>query len=172
MQMTHLFPIITEIADCNHHGHYFPALMSTLSLPDICAALNAEDGQTSRARYIAWMNQWTTWHETYVDLIYGFRCSMLHQGSGHAHRSGGTRVAFVHPAEPGGLHGIIRQVDDDDPGVLVFKLDRFIEQMLMHVQGWWHHNHEDEIVHRNLEKFILVRDGLMPWLPPGWAVIG
>ncbi len=43
-----------NLADAN----YYPALFLTVILPSVCAALESEDGQDSRDRYIAWYDRY------------------------------------------------------------------------------------------------------------------
>ncbi len=67
---------------------YQLSLNLALCIPDICAALESDDGQTNRTKY-------KRWYETYVgDKLrlsasdcYYFRCSFLHQGSTEHERS-------------------------------------------------------------------------------------
>lgn len=61
---------------------YYLALISTLSLIDICAALESENGRSDKHAYIAWYDRhlsaqysWLTGQD-----CYGIRCGMLHQG--------------------------------------------------------------------------------------------
>lgn len=41
--------IIQQIRNANHMGTYYVALFSALTLPDICAALESENGEASKA---------------------------------------------------------------------------------------------------------------------------
>ncbi len=61
---------------------YYLALVVTMTLPDICAALESPDGATSKIRYIAWYNTHLAQHYTYLSAedCYGIRCGMVHQG--------------------------------------------------------------------------------------------
>ena len=70
------------------------AIFMTLSIPDICAALESDNGKTSKKKYIKWFDKYLA--ETYKKRIgarkkehtfltgndmYAFRCSMLHEFS-------------------------------------------------------------------------------------------
>jgi hypothetical protein len=55
-----------------------------LTLPDICAALESDDGRTSGAKYKAWLNR------NYIEgrattltaaSLYQYRCGVVHQST-------------------------------------------------------------------------------------------
>lgn len=83
---------------------YFIALMSALSLPDICGALESDDGRASGARYKAWFDQWVaykyqvrgepslTGHDCYM-----LRCAALHQGRLSHDNAVIKRIIFIEP---------------------------------------------------------------------------
>ena len=48
--------IIQQVRAVNGADLYYVALFSALALPDICAALEAADGQASKAKYVAWFD--------------------------------------------------------------------------------------------------------------------
>lgn len=51
--MHDLLEQIEKALECNL---YYLALQSTLALPDICGALESENGQANRTKYINWYN--------------------------------------------------------------------------------------------------------------------
>jgi len=74
-------------------GNLYAALYLGITLPDICARLEAENAQTSAQKYVAWFNQYLAHHyrvkigasmEYSVFLsgedLYALRCSMLQEG--------------------------------------------------------------------------------------------
>src|SRR5438132_8002722 len=83
---------------------YYVALLTALSVPDICGALESEDGEATRTKYIAWFDRWVA--SKYVvrgapsltgEVCYYYRCSALHQGRAAHPRMGYSRVLFVEP---------------------------------------------------------------------------
>jgi hypothetical protein len=66
---------------------YYVALLAALSLPDICGAMESDDGEATGQRYIAWFNRWVAPKYTVRgapsltgEVCYYYRCSALHQG--------------------------------------------------------------------------------------------
>ncbi len=79
--------ITSEIERALSAGLYYLALAMSLSLPDICAALESPDGETSGQRYKRWCDVWFL--PCYPELtsldLYSLRCGVLHQGRlGHS----------------------------------------------------------------------------------------
>ncbi len=75
------------------HQNWYAALYLSLTLPDICARLEAENGKTSRIKFVAWFERYLAdkyRHEigserqmhTFLsgNDCYALRCAMLHEG--------------------------------------------------------------------------------------------
>ena len=77
--------LLDEIEKALDEEMYLVALQATLALPDICGALEAENGKATNATYLAWFNQYGSKHiyskNMTAEDCYLFRCSILHQGS-------------------------------------------------------------------------------------------
>ena len=87
--------VIQQIRNANRGGLYYVALFSALALPDICAALESNDGQASKDKFIAWFDAHVTpRYNGFLDgeTCYNFRCSMLHQGSTQHPRGRYSRI--------------------------------------------------------------------------------
>jgi len=83
---------------------YYLALFAALSLPDICGALDSDDGEADRSKYISWFDEYVgdgykSGTQAFLsgDDCYYFRCGILHQGSSHNPKSGYSRILFVEP---------------------------------------------------------------------------
>jgi hypothetical protein len=68
--------------NCLLNKLWYAGLVLTLMLPDVCAALESEDGRTTRERYKAWFNPWVG--NKYPDILsadqmYYLRCGVAHQ---------------------------------------------------------------------------------------------
>ena len=76
--------LLNEIEMAIEHKLLFIALQTALAIPDICGAIESEDGISRKTQYFAWydeyakpkLNCWMSARDCYY-----FRCSMLHQGS-------------------------------------------------------------------------------------------
>ena len=79
---------------------YYVGLIGTLCIPDICGAIDSEDGIGTKQKYIAWFDKyvgasysrWLSGEDCYY-----FRCSLLHQGSSQHAKSTYSRILFVEP---------------------------------------------------------------------------
>jgi hypothetical protein len=152
-------------------GAFMPALMATLTVPDICGALTSNNGRASGAKYRSWLVDWFELNsgtpaaramgsDQAADL-YAFRCSLLHQGSGHPDGRG-TRIAFIEPS-PGApqLHNISTEAGGEVIGWL--SVPFFVDEMTDAVTRWWEAYGQTTTVVRNLERYARRRlDGLAP----------
>jgi hypothetical protein len=82
---------------------YLPALFTTLTLPDICAAIDSVNGETCGDRYEAWVDTYLPDYESAE--LWKLRCRLLHQGTAILRSAQNVRYFFV---EPG--HGSIRGI--------------------------------------------------------------
>jgi hypothetical protein len=87
--------------DCNL---YYLALFAAVAIPDICGALDSDDGYATKAKYIGWFDEYVApRYRTPSGPIltgedcYFFRCSLLHQGSLQHPQSSFSRVLFLEP---------------------------------------------------------------------------
>jgi hypothetical protein len=80
-------------------GMYYLALFGILAVPDICGALDSDNGRASGPKYKDWLRAHVPEHAARADEIYGLRCSLLHQGRALPHGST-VPVAFTFPPGP------------------------------------------------------------------------
>lgn len=76
----------------------------SLSLPDICGALESDNGVATGNKYKDWFNKYVAHAYTNKDReiftaedCYYFRCSLLHQGTTYHPKSTYIRILFVEP---------------------------------------------------------------------------
>ena len=74
--------ILQEIDRALDAGLYYVAVAMVLTLPDICAALESHNGQSSGPKYKAWYNAnlATKYPNITDDDCWSLRCGVLHQG--------------------------------------------------------------------------------------------
>ncbi len=61
---------------------YYPALITAVSIPDICAGLES-NGNADSAKYVKWFdNNAAKYFDTLLDgaMAYYLRCSVVHKG--------------------------------------------------------------------------------------------
>ena len=88
--------VISEVRCCLESGYYRAALVSALTIPDICGLVeHPECLKGSRKRYVAWFNDHILANyakkftsegevsESYFDgdMCYSLRCKLLHEGN-------------------------------------------------------------------------------------------
>lgn len=77
---------------------YYLALQSTLTLPDICGALESQDGQATKNKYIDWYNNY--FNEPgflSAEDCYYFRCANVHQARTTHENLEYSRILFLEP---------------------------------------------------------------------------
>lgn len=79
---------------------YYLSLFVSLSLPDICGAIDSVDGNATSEKYKKWFDEHVA--PKYGGFLtgddcYRFRCSLFHQGSSQHPKSTYSRVLFVEP---------------------------------------------------------------------------
>ena len=91
-----------DMERCRAGGAYWSLLHVTVCLPDICAALESQNGRTLGALYIAWCDTYLQDTMLTGEERYAMRCKVLHEG--RAHVGQGRRYsgfAFTQPAANG-----------------------------------------------------------------------
>jgi hypothetical protein len=153
--------MIRQIRAASVTGLYYLALFGALSLPDICGALASSDGKASKSKYTAWLRDNVPEQASDADLIYGLRCSLLHQGRALPH--GGTfPIASVFPSPGAGqLHNLSTEVNGERVGWL--SIPMFVDEVTRGAEVWFEKFGATETVTRNMEKFARIRpEGLPP----------
>ncbi len=113
------------------------ALVAALVLPDVCSALESQDGQASGAKYKAWVEKWLSPKygcpsatSLSGDTCYYYRCSLLHQNRAHHPKLSFIRVAFLEPNDSTTMH------DCGINNVLVIDIPTFCQDMADAVSEW------------------------------------
>ena len=138
--------IILETESALRMGLYNIALQSTLAIPDICAALNSENGETSGKKYIAWFNENVPLLcDDYLDGegVYNLRCSLLHQGKFTHPKQKYDRIIFQPPNKNKIIiHKMIAKMNDEN--VLILNLTKFCDDILLSAKIWSFRNQDSE----------------------------
>lgn len=88
-------------------GSYLLGLYVALALPDICGALESNNGVATGNRYQAWFNKWVA--PKYGGTLtgaqcYAYRCGVLHQGRSKHNNLGYSKIIFLEPNSRMVLH--------------------------------------------------------------------
>jgi len=142
---------------------YYCALFVSLSLPDICGAMESADGVATGDKYKKWVDDYVA--HKYSGLITGedcyfFRCSLLHQGISHHPKSCYSRVIFVEPlATTNILHcNILGDALNIDVRI-------FCRDILEGAEQWLERVENTEVFLKNYDKFMRrYPNGLRPYI--------
>ena len=154
--------ILQEIDKAINAGFYYLSLAIALTLPDICAALGAQNGQTSKALFLNWYNQNLAlkYPNITAEDFYSLRCGVIHQGRMGHPKMQYSRVLFTVPnANRNVFHNNI--IDD----ALNLDICIFCKDVTGSVNEWFKQNQHDENIARNLDLMVQPRPlGLAPYM--------
>ena len=153
---------------------YYLALFGALSLPDICGAVDSDNGEADRSKYIRWFNEYVGDRYKYGERVflsgddcYYFRCALLHQGSSQHPKSGYARILFL---EPGATSNVLHCNVLND--ALNIDVRIFCQDIIDGVRTWLGKVEGTPRFNTNMAKFIRrYPQGLSPYIG-GVPVIG
>jgi len=157
--MSNMDELIREIRAALAGGLYYLALYGALALPDICGALGSENGRATPSKYKSWLKENVPSEAGDAELIYGLRCSLLHQGRAFPHGSV-FPLAFTY-SPTGGFHNFSTVVNGEQVGWVDTAI--FIREMTSGAEKWLRTYEGTNTVEGNLDKFARLRpEGLPP----------
>jgi len=142
---------------------YYVSLFASLAVPDICGAINSEDGAATKDNYISWFDQYVG--EKYSQFFngedcYRFRCSFLHQGSSQRSDARYSRIIFVEPSATTNVFHCNILNDALNIDVRIFCLD-----IVEGAKEWLDEVEETERFQENYSKFMRrYPNGLSPYI--------
>jgi hypothetical protein len=121
-----------DMGRCRTGRAYWSLLHVTVCLPDICAALESDNGRTLGKLYIAWCDTNLPDALLTAEERYAMRCKVLHEGRAHVGQQGRyTGFAFTQPAANGDVDH--RRVEGT---TLVLDVGRLSAEYESGVRGW------------------------------------
>lgn len=155
--MEYLFKEIERGLDA---GVYYLSLGIALCIPDICAALESDDGKTSGKKYKGWYDKYVgNKLSMTADDCYYFRCSFLHQGSTQHEKSQFKRIIFIEPNESCILHNNIIS------GALNIDVRIFCTDLIESARKWLETVKDNKNFKRNIDNsFRRYPNGLPPYI--------
>ena len=122
--------LLNDIETAVASGSWTLALIGTLALPDICAALEHKSGRTDSERYQRWWerNLGPTYPLLDAQELWQLRNSMIHQGRSSGRRY--ERLVFVRAGSGMVLHNNVFN------GALNLDLPTFCADVMNAVQRW------------------------------------
>jgi hypothetical protein len=150
--------LIREIRAALTAGLYLLALYGALTLPDICGALESDNGTATGPKYKAWLRANVPGQASDADVIYGLRCSLLHQGRAYPH-GGLYPMAFTYGGVA--LHNLSTVVNGQRVGWCDTAI--FVTEVTAGAETWLRTVEKTNRFAQNMGKFARLRpEGLPP----------
>ncbi|MBS1520491.1 MAG: hypothetical protein JST50_05815 [Bacteroidetes bacterium] len=162
---------------------YYSALFMTVTIPDICSALQSENNKTTRDKYKNWFNKYIPKlapnkygmkGQLKDEDLYLIRCSLLHQGQTNNQKDY-KRLLFIEPDTTAykGLNSIHCCVigSDSPEKSLLIDIVKFCDDMIKGGEEWLKEMENDTYYKINADKLIRRHsNGISPII--GAPVIG
>ena len=169
--------VITQTRSALDARLYYLALFSALTIPDMAAALESQDGRASGRKYVVWYEKWVRPRLREArdrdnpfsgKMCYGFRCGLLHQGTTQHKDHPYLKIVFIEPGHPNyQLHYCTVSGK-----VLVIQLDAFVGEVLDGCDLWLKDVEGTKPFTENYARFARRHpDGLPPYIV-GPALVG
>jgi len=152
--------LIRQIRAATTAGLHYLALFGALVLPDICGALASDNGTASGPKYKDWLRANVPGQAADADLVWGLRCSLLHQGRAMPHGSMFS-MAFTFPNSLAPeLHNLSTVVDGQQ--VAWTSVPALVNEITIGAEKWLEQYGSTARVQNNLEKFARYRPEGIP----------
>jgi hypothetical protein len=156
--------ILNQIDRALDRGFHYLAVASSLTLPDICAALETENGETSKMLYQKWYDTWIG--PKYPMMtgtdIYRLRSGVVHQGIFGPKGMQYDRIVFMLP----GRHTLHRNISSHIAGgtesALQLDATIFCRDMIAGVKSWYAAKSNDPNIVANLPRVLQFRPNGIP----------
>lgn len=145
---------------------YFLSIFAALSIPDICGALESNNGVAAGYKYKKWFNdnmanKYSSSVIFTADDCYYFRYSLLHQGRTQHEKSTYQRIIFLEPANDQGCVMHLNKLGD----VLNIDVRVFCNDIIAAARNWEKQNIDNPIAQKNNEKLIKRHpNGIAPYI--------
>lgn len=143
--------LTNEIKNCLLKQLWYAALVLTLTLPDVCAALESPDGRSTPDRYKAWYDTWLKrkYENVSADDLYFLRCGVAHQAKLEHPAMQYQRIFFTLRSKTGFFAH--NNVFND---CLNLDLVLFCKDVVDSVEEWRAQTRDNENVGKNLRRFV------------------
>lgn len=147
------------------HNLYFLSLFVSLTIPDICGAMESNDGVARREKYKAWFNKYLVPRnpQKYGDGenftaedCWNFRCAILHQGRSNNGKIAYKRIMFFEPNARVGIYGMHSCVvgSKTSEKSLLIDVKIFCSDMICGAQKWMKENENSEVYKKNNQNLV------------------
>jgi len=136
---------------------YYLSLFSALTVPDICGALDSQDGVATGARYRGWYRTHVLprFNTLSPEECYRYRCTALHQGRSEPSQSVDyDRVIFIEPAAAQRIQiNVKRRTAGKDTASMIHLRD-FVTAIADAADAWLAHIRGTEPFDTNYRRFM------------------
>ena len=143
---------------------YYLSLFVALCIPDICGALESENGRADGEKYKNWVKEYLIQarpdkygKQLSVEQVWNFRCAILHQGrTKHDHGIEYKRILFTEPGIKTGIdsiHCCVVGSKGQDKSLLI-NLRQFCNDIIGGAKAWLNNNVHNQNYLNNYERFI------------------
>lgn len=155
--------LLKEIENALKARLYYLAIVTTVTIPDVCAALKSADGESTGPKYRDWYKDNVFSELTWFSPMdcWKFRCGGVHQGRfGHAEMQY-DRAVFLLPGPIKMRQGITRHISGST--AYLYGAEDFCRVFIRAARIWLRANDSDPVVQANLAHLVRVRqEGLAP----------
>ena len=140
--------LILDLRNCLSQRLFFVAIDISLTIPDICSALESEDGTTDRHKYKKWVETYfPREYNGFIDAsdIYKLRCASLHQGKFN-HDNPKYSNIFFQVSDDSEFHC---QIIGDS---LILNTKIFVHDMIESRKKWLETNKSNPTIQENYQK--------------------
>ena len=158
--------VLNQIRAANDAGLYYVALFSALAVPDICGAIETQDGAATGQKYKACFDRWVAPKYSFHggttitgEVCYYYRCAALHQGRATHPRMQYSRIVFVEPNPRFIMHNNVMN------DALNIDVKAFCEDIISACEAWLTAAAADPTVQSNLASSMQrYPQGLSPYI--------
>ena len=145
--------LLGQIEIAVNSGLYYLALIASLSIPDICGAIESTNGKATKSKYKNWFNRYVApkYHGRLTgEDCYYFRCSLLHQGSSQHPNSRYSRIFFVDPSVTRAVH----HCNVVNENILNLDVRIFCNDIIYGALDWLRQYEGTDLFRKNYDKFM------------------
>jgi hypothetical protein len=159
--------LIDEVRAALEARLFTAALISTLSLVDMCGALASPDGRSTGEDFRAWFSANVPREYAEFDArdAWDLRCGLLHQG--HAKGKNYATILFTLPDRQGNVFhsNHFEGIGGQSARALNLDLCTFVLDLLDAIGAWWRAHQSVEPVAHNAKSLARIRlNGMAPYM--------
>ena len=168
--------VLADIQKAIEARLYYPALLATLTIPEICVALALDNSVfVKKKHYVDFVDKYTTPRELGLsgESCYRLRGGVVHRANMAGHpKFDATHVIFTLPESRAHTHAFSIVNEQQQKKAAMFDLEMFYKAMDQAARRWYEDHQNDPKVAENMKNLIRYSPiGLSPFLN-GVPVVG